>query len=591
MGYEFSPSDVYGLATSVGADTLKKGKELFFKYCPYCHGGENCDDYTFSVNMESGLFKCFRASCDKQGHFVRLARDMGYRLDYGDDGKKRVYRELPQRQIKTKEPAVDYMASRGISRETTERYKITTQTKHDNILVFPFYDESGVMRFVKYRKTDFDKSKGDKNKEWSEADTMPILFGMQECSSGGALVITEGQIDSLSVADCGIPNAVSVPTGAVGMTWIENCWDWLMQFSELIIFGDNEHGKITLVDKIAERIPKPIKVVRAADYYGEKDANDILRKYGKQAIIEAIANAEDLIVSHIKELADVETVDLNSMPCIETGMPEVDKIIGGMYFGQVILLTGKRGEGKSTLMSQLIANATEGGNRTLAYSGELTDYHFKRWLDLQIAGDGNLISRVNQYGDNIYTIPTDITEKINAWYRGKIYIYDNNTLSDDEEECTQLLDTIELAIQRHGINFICLDNLMTALDVDLDKDIYRAQSKFLKRLKKIAVKYNVVVLLVAHPKKTKDDVVIEDIAGSGDIANRVDVVLSYSRTDSGGKLEIFKNRLTGRTAKKDRAIELYYSEKSKQITSKGSGAWKYSWDKPTIFDESGDLPF
>jgi len=42
---------------------------------------------------------------------------------------------------------------------------------------------------------------------------------------------------------------------------------------------------------------------------------------------------------------------------------------------------------------------------------------------------------------------------------------------------------------------------MTALDVDLKNDFYHAQSKFIKRLKSIAVKYNIVVLMVAHPRK------------------------------------------------------------------------------------------
>ena len=47
---------------------------------------------------------------------------------------------------------------------------------------------------------------------------------------------------------------------------------------------------------------------------------------------------------------------------------------------------------------------------------------------------------------------------------------------------------------------------MTALDVEMNLDIYRAQSKFVKSLKKIAMKYNAVVLLVAHPKKNRRNI-------------------------------------------------------------------------------------
>ena len=52
----------------------------------------------------------------------------------------------------------------------------------------------------------------DKSKEWCERDCKPILFGMKQCDDAfKQLVITEGQLDSLSVAAAGINNAVSVP--------------------------------------------------------------------------------------------------------------------------------------------------------------------------------------------------------------------------------------------------------------------------------------------------------------------------------------------------------------------------------------------
>lgn len=590
MGYELKETDVYGLASALGAQTIKKGKELFFKRCPYCNGGFNGDKETFSVNLQTGAFKCFRASCGVQGHFVKLAKDNNYPLDFGDNGKRKEYRTLPQRKIEVKAPAVEYMASRGISKEIVERYKITIHKDNPKVLVFPFFDGDGILTTVKCRKCDF-KPGIDKNKEWFVKNTMPILFGMQECDDGGVLIITEGQMDSLSLAEAGIANAVSVPNGAMGMTWIENCWDWLQKFSEIIIFGDNEKGKVTLVDKISKRINKPLKVVRIEDYYGEKDANDILRKYGKGALLEAVLNAKEVTVDHIIELADVEAVDLNEMPKIHTKIPELDRIIGGMFYGQVVLLTGKRGEGKSTFMSQLIADALEQDVKTLAYSGELPNYHFKRWLDLQLAGSNNLIENTNRFGDRVYSISEEVVKKINEWYRGKMYIYDNSIIIDDE--CEQLLDTIELAIQRHGIKLVCLDNLMTAIDVDLDKDIYRAQSRFLKRLKGIATRYNVVVILVAHPKKTKENVVIDDISGSGDISNRVDVVLSYSRGNSGdGLVNVFKNRLTGKLCID--GIQLFYSESSKQITSIQSGRKSYSWQNEgftQVYMAEEDLPF
>lgn len=383
MSYELNRADIEGFAASIGANARQEGNELFFRFCPYCNGGEHRDKKTFSINVKTGTFKCFRASCDAHGHFVQLCRDFGYRLDFGDDDRRK-YRTLPQnRTVVVRKPAVEYMQSRGISAAVCERYHITTRTDNDNILVFPFYDDKGELVFIKYR---YIKPPEGFGKEYSEKNTKPILFGMDQCVDRSTLVITEGQIDSLSLAQAGIPNAVSVPTGAVGMTWIENCFDFVMSFKRLIIMGDNEHGSISLVERIAERIPKPISVVRREDYFGEKDANDILRKYGSETLVACIDRAAPIGTKRVKELADVRSVNLETMPKIRTGIKALDRLIGGMYYGQIILLTGKRGEGKSTFLSQLIANALDQDVSVFAYSGELTDYHFKRWLDMQLAG-------------------------------------------------------------------------------------------------------------------------------------------------------------------------------------------------------------
>ncbi len=57
--------------------------------------------------------------------------------------------------LKPKPAAITYLEGRKITAATAEKYQITVQSKHENILVFPFLDEKGSLQFVKYRKTDF----------------------------------------------------------------------------------------------------------------------------------------------------------------------------------------------------------------------------------------------------------------------------------------------------------------------------------------------------------------------------------------------------------------------------------------------------
>ena len=570
--YDFKSKDVFDFASFIGAETKQKGNELFFKYCPQCRGGGDDKD-TFSVNLQTGAFKCFRASCDYHGHFVELARDFGYKLD---DEQERKYRRLPQPKIESKPKAIEYLESRGISAEVAKRYKITTQTHNENILVFPFYDDQNVLQFVKYRKTNFDK-RFDKNKEWCEAETMPILFGMAQCEDFTRLVITEGQIDSLSLATCGIKNAVSVPTGALGFTWLANCWDWINKFQEVVVFGDYEKGKITLIETLEKRLQMKVKCVRPQDYLCEKDANDILRKYGKEAIIRAVDGAELRDVKYVKRLATVEAVNLRDLPKIRTGIRPLDRVCGGLLRGHVVLLSGKRGEGKSTFMSQLVAEAIEQDNAVFVYSGELPNYHFKNWLDLQIAGANHICTTRNEYNDEEYYLTEGCVKKINAWYYDKAFIFDNSAVSDDEYE--GLIEVMVDAICRYDIKLVCIDNLMTAMDGDPNTDIYRQQSTFVKKLEKLAQQYDVAIILVAHPKKSNVAFDNDTVSGSSDITNAVSFVFNYQRADDGDEcdsyLMVTKNRMNGKLMAGDKAIPLYYSEKSKRISADPNDVKEY----------------
>lgn len=310
--YNFQADDARRFAMEQGARTRESGDELQFKICPYCRSSK--DQYKFAINLKTGQFHCLRASCGVKGNMITLHKDFGFSLgqeaDRYYDGEKK-YRDLGKaRKIEVKPAAIRYMQSRGISEAVTKRYGITTQKANENILVFPFMDTGGSLRFVKYRKTDFDKTK-DNAKEWCERNCMPILFGMSQCNlQNKTLIMTEGQIDSLSVAEAGFENAVSVPTGKNGFTWVPHCWDFLQNFETLIVFGDHERGEITLLSDMEQRFHGTVKHVRPEDYRDCKDANELLQKYGPDAVKAAVNNAEP---SPIREVISLDKVKRESV--------------------------------------------------------------------------------------------------------------------------------------------------------------------------------------------------------------------------------------------------------------------------------------
>ena len=248
MKYEMQREDVFSFAQAMGIATKEHGNELRFQYCPQCHSNGHGDQWTFSINLVSGAFCCPRASCGYTGHFVELCRDFDYDLGL----TAAPYRELPQVKLLTTTPAAEYLFQRGIRKEITEQYNVTTSPDNPNQLIFPFYTRQSnadgtvyeKMEFVKYRLINYDPKRGGA-KEWCEKDCKPILFGMNHCNPeiSRTLIITEGQIDSLSVASAGIPNAVSVPNGARGFTWVQHCKEFVNQFDTIVAFGDCERGK------------------------------------------------------------------------------------------------------------------------------------------------------------------------------------------------------------------------------------------------------------------------------------------------------------------------------------------------------------
>ena len=606
IAYEFNTTDAYDLARRLNAETREKGDELTFKYCPFCHGGQHNDKYTFSVSLRTGQYNCLRGTCGEHGGFVSLAKAFNFPLDFGTQAPmKKEYKRLPQKKITdivVRDTAIEYMKSRGISEDTVRKFGITSQKDNPDILSIPFFDWNGELTFIKYRNTKYQKGQNG-SKEWCEKGSKPILYGIPFVDySNKTLVITEGQIDSLSLYEAGVPNAVSVPMGKNNYDWINLCWDFLCEFNEIIVFGDHENGEITLADELNRRLKKHIiKVVKTDDYKGLKDANDIFRTYGADTLKTAVSNAAPVPVNHIVSLADIKAVSVGDIPHFKSGIAELDGVIGGLFESQYILLTGKRGEGKSTFMSQLVCEAIDQGINTLVYSGELPNTMFKNWLDIQLAGRQHLLKRTLDTGKEYYEVPLGIQNCINNWYRDRIFVVDNSEFQDGED----LFDILEAAIYRYGIRFVCIDNLMTVVDCDGKSDYYLSQTATVNKVKALTKRTGCTVLMVAHERKQAASDTNDQVSGTANITNLADVVIAYRRNKTGGEydaeIEISKNRtFTGLClTSADKSIGVYFDPVSRRLKTDLSPknwekafSWEKDWEREIAqINTDEDLPF
>lgn len=104
----------------------RKGRNLQVQLCPFCHGGDSGDVFTFAVEETSGAFNCLRGSCGRSGSFFELRREMGDKT--AREAAPRAFTPPPKPTIAPVTAIVQpsdkvraYLALRGFSAETVTK--------------------------------------------------------------------------------------------------------------------------------------------------------------------------------------------------------------------------------------------------------------------------------------------------------------------------------------------------------------------------------------------------------------------------------------------------------------------------------------
>lgn len=162
------------------------------------------------------------------------------------------------------------MAQRpGITDETIAAFRVAEQIRGGKTYaVFP-YLRDGELVNVKYRNI------AEKRDMRQEGGAEPCLFGWHLIDPKARTVaITEGEIDAMTLHQVGIP-ALSVNAGAGNHQWLENDWERLDCFSEILIFFDSDEAGKAGAQEIVRRLGlERCKLVTLP----EKDANEFLQK-------------------------------------------------------------------------------------------------------------------------------------------------------------------------------------------------------------------------------------------------------------------------------------------------------------------------
>lgn len=265
--------------------------------------------------------------------------------------------------------------------------------------------------------------------------------------------------------------------------------------------------------------------------------------------LERSVDVSNAVESMFLDASSIKRVDLNSG--LETGFSELDKALNGLVFGSLTILTGEPSSGKSTLLNQIIAQNIKHGHRCLLYSGELTGFNVLQWFMRTVADVEDLREYKSTVG-SYYDVTSHGEDCIRKWIENKLYIFSE----DVSPSISNLINTIEFLARTKNLKLVILDNLMTVENGNLEE--YEKQKTLVKKLKAIAKKYRICVILVAHPKKKlngEKKYHMHDVSGASEVVNLADYELLLTRDiriDSDGKraditkIGVLKNRITGK---------------------------------------------
>ena len=459
--------------------------------CPICSHDrkpENKKQKCASYDWERGLGTCH--NCDNTFQLHTYQRK-------GSSDKVYIKPEQPEVIAEVSTKVEEWFKSRGISKETLRALKVTEglefmpQTgKSENAIHFNYF-VGGELTNVKYRdgRKNFKLYKGAE-KVFYNIDN---IVGYEYC------VIVEGEMDALSFYEAGIHNVVSVPNGATlnnnNLDYLDNCIDYFSDKEKVIIAVDSDEAGQMLQAELVRRLGAEICYI--ADFIDCKDANEYLLEYGKERLAECIKGARPVPLENVTTLRDIEGeitdfVKNGFKKGYQIGIPNFDDIFS-TYTGQFITVTGIPSSGKSDFVDQMVVgyNANYGWKTAFASPENAPTYLHAHKLMRKVWQD---MPRKDQIGSD-------------KWNQVADHVNDNFFFIDmDRYTLESVLRKGAELVKRKGIKCLIIDPFNKVRDVDAKtEDVNRYTMEYLTKIESFAKKYDVLVIVVAHPTKMYKD--------------------------------------------------------------------------------------
>ena len=485
--------------------------------CPKCSPSRRKSfDPCLSVNIDEGVWNCHH--CGWKGSLMK---------------KKEVYTpppiEKPKEEVKTDLPKdiIKWFEDRGISEQTLISENIGY---NNNWIQFPFYKNGEVVN-IKSRK--IDKSfKQQKNAE-------KCFYRFDSLQGMKTIIITEGEMDALSIVESGLSNVVSVPDGATApnsnptdrkFSYLLSAEEAFMNADTIILCTDSDDSGKHLREELSRRIGRE-KCFRVTYPLDCKDMNEVLVNYGQDRVMEVIANAHPYPIDGVVTIGDVteEAIDLLNKPehmGLSTGWLDID----GLYRispSEVTVVTGVPNMGKSEWMDALMINMIQDyGWKFGIFSAE--NFPVKH----------HLLKLVGKFASQPFYGEEKMSEEV---ARNSMDILDDHIkfIGTQENSVTiaSIMEQARLLNYRFGLNGLIVDpwNTLEHKFGDGENETNYV-SRVLSELSTFAKINEIHIWVVAHPRKMENDnnrrpVVPTpyDISGSANWFNKCDNAITIHR--------------------------------------------------------------
>ena len=488
--------------------------------CPKCScGRRNSSDKCLAVNIDEGVWHCHH--CGWKGSLKKVFKS----LKKPEVVPMPTLPEKPETNIPEK--VYQWFEDRGITRLVVDDAKIGYKNRW---IQFPFYKDGEVVN-IKSRTAD-KKFRQEKNAE-------KCFYRFDHMQGMETIIITEGEMDALSLVQAGFTNVVSVPDGATApnskpsdrkFSYLISAEEHLMNAEKVILCTDSDGAGQHLRDELSRRIGRE-KCCRVNYPDDCKDMNEVLVKYGEERILEIVSSAYPYPIDGVVMIEDVidDAIDLFNTPehlGLSTGWLDLDENYR-ISLSEVSVVTGVPNMGKSEWMDALMINMVQlYGWKFGIFSAE--NFPVKHHL-LKLVGK---FSKQAFWGDD--KMPEDVA-------RASMNVLNDHIKFIGTQESSVTIESImeqaKILNYRYGLNGLVIDPWNTIEHKFGDgENETNYVSRVLSQLNTFAKINEIHIWVVAHPRKMENGADRKplvpnpyDISGSANWFNKADNAITIHR--------------------------------------------------------------